>query len=443
MAQNLTDLNGASSDYEGAIGTDDTDRANFAKMKDLRAPFDQAFADTMILYQAGKIEQARTLYFAKCDPAFSTYMDQIDLMTKYNADSLHDSTDQIKANVTSGLMSVRLGGGVSVLAGIIFGTLITRSLVKSLTKLTETLSTGAEQVASGSLQVSSASQSLAQGASEQAASLEETSSSLEEISSMTKKNADTAQQANVLSTEAKTASDNGNAAMAKMSTAIASIEKSATDTAKIIRTIDEIAFQTNLLALNAAVEAARAGEAGKGFAVVAEEVRNLAMRSAEAAKNTAALIEGSVQNAKSGVIIANEVAKSLSEITTASTKVNQLVAEIAGASAEQSQGVGQVNQAIQQMDKVTQGNAAAAEESAASAEEMNSQSEQMRTVVVQLRRLVQGGRDSDASVKTPARAKARPAAYRPAAAARVEAKKTFSLDDQADNDDFSDFNVAA
>ncbi len=207
---------------------------------------------------------------------------------------------------------------------------------------------------------------------------------------MTKKNADTAHQASVLSTEAKAVSDKGNSAMSKMSAAISDIQKSATETAKIIKTIDEIAFQTNLLALNAAVEAARAGEAGKGFAVVAEEVRNLAMRSAEAAKNTSSLIEGSVQNAKNGVVIANDVAKSLAEITSASEKVNLLVAEIAAASQEQSQGVNQVNQAVQQMDKVTQSNAATAEESASSAEALTGQSEQLRQAVSELLKLVQG-----------------------------------------------------
>ena len=208
---------------------------------------------------------------------------------------------------------------------------------------------------------------------------------------MTRKNAGTAQQATELSSHTKTAADSGNAAMTRMVAAIGEIQKSATATAKIIKVIDEIAFQTNLLALNAAVEAARAGEAGKGFAVVADEVRNLALRSAEAARNTTALIEESVNNARSGVAISADVAKSLGEITAAATKVNALIAEIATAEKEQAHGISQVNTAVTQMDTVTQSNASGAEESAAASEELSSQAEQLRTVVDELSALVGGG----------------------------------------------------
>jgi len=166
------------------------------------------------------------------------------------------------------------------------------------------------------------------------------------------------EQANTLASDARTAADDGTQAMGKMSDAINDIQKSSDETAKIIKVIDEIAFQTNLLALNAAVEAARAGETGKGFAVVAEEVRNLAMRSAEAAKNTTAMIAESVKNAKNGVDIAGEVEKTLSEIVTGVGKTTELVGEIAAASQEQAQGIDQVNTAVAQMDKVTQQNAA-------------------------------------------------------------------------------------
>ena len=350
------------------------------------------------------------------------------------------------------------GLAIAVLVGITLAFFITRSITKPVIRIITALASGSEQTASAAGQVSSSSQSLAQGASEQAASLEETSSSLEEMSSMTKKNADSAHQANVLSGEAKTVADKGNLAMGKMSSAIADIQKSAMETAKIIKTIDEIAFQTNLLALNAAVEAARAGEAGKGFAVVAEEVRNLAMRSAEAAKNTAGLIEGSVQNAKNGVAIATEVATSLSEIQQSTEKVNALVAEIAAANAEQSQGIGQVNQAVQQMDKVTQGNAAAAEESAAASEQLSSQSEQMRSVVNDLQELVGGAQASGGPVshrsssrpqQRPTRrpthsAAAKPASAHPASPRQPEPhEQAFPLETPEAGNDFSDFNAAA
>ena len=238
-----------------------------------------------------------------------------------------------------------------------------------------------QQVTSASGQISSGSQSLAEGANEQASSLEEVSSSLEEMSSMTKQNAENSNQAKNLSAEAKDSAKHGNEVMGKMSDAIENIKASSDNTAKIIKTIDEIAFQTNLLALNAAVEAARAGEAGKGFAVVAEEVRNLAMRSAEAAKNTANMIEESVKNAEGGVKISEEVAKILKEIGDRSGKVNSLIEEITAASAEQSQGIEQINSAVAQMDKVTQQNAANSEESASAAEELNSQAEELVAMV--------------------------------------------------------------
>jgi uncharacterized phage infection (PIP) family protein YhgE len=168
-----------------------------------------------------------------------------------------------------------------------------------------------------------------------------------------------------------------------MSESINKIKESSDQTAKIVKTIDEIAMQTNLLALNAAVEAARAGEAGRGFAVVAEEVRNLAQRSAEAAKNTANMIEESVKNAEDGVKIAGEVAQSFESIATGNAKVNDLIAEIAAASGEQSQGIDQVNTAVAEMDKVTQQNAANSEESASAAEELSSQAEELQSMVAQ------------------------------------------------------------
>ncbi len=201
------------------------------------------------------------------------------------------------------------------------------------------------------------------------------------MTSMTKQNTANAREAKGLSDAAKKGADKGVANMKNLSAAVDKIKKSSDDTAKIVKTIDEIAFQTNLLALNAAVEAARAGDAGKGFAVVAEEVRNLAMRSAEAAKNTANMIEESVKNAESGVSLNLEVMKNFDEITTQAGKVSEVMAEIAAASEQQSQGIEQVNTAVQQMNSLTQQSAANSEESASAAEELSSQAQEMQAMV--------------------------------------------------------------
>jgi len=254
---------------------------------------------------------------------------------------------------------------------------VLRNLDDALSQVNEAVS----QVTAASQEISNGSQSLAQVSNEQASSLEEVSSSLEEMSSMIKQNADNSNQAKLLASEARCAADAGDTSMTRMAEAIRNIKHSSDNTAKIIKTIDDIAFQTNLLALNAAVEAARAGEAGKGFAVVAEEVRNLAMRSAEAAKNTAGMIEESVQNADGGVKIAEEVAKSFGRIVDRTGRVGDLIAEIAAASNEQAQGIEQVNTAVAQMNKTTQSNAANSEESASAAEELNSQALDLSNMV--------------------------------------------------------------
>ena len=229
------------------------------------------------------------------------------------------------------------------------------------------------EVSSGSDKVFSSAQQLADGSSSQASSLEETSSSLEELSSMTKQNADNASQARAMMQEAGQIVNKVNKHMDDMAKAIAEITKSSEETGKIIKTIDEIAFQTNLLALNAAVEAARAGEAGAGFAVVADEVRNLAMRSAEAAKNTSELIENTMKAVKNGNDLTNSTQEAFKDNIASSTKIGQLVDEIATASQEQAHGIAQINRAVAEMDKVVQQAAYSAESSAAAAESMNSQ----------------------------------------------------------------------
>ena len=228
-----------------------------------------------------------------------------------------------------------------------------------------------EGLTNGSKQMSQASQQLAEGASEQAASLEETTASLEEIASMTKTNAESANQANSLMEESSQVVNRANQSMARVTKSMEGISSASAETAKIVKTIDEIAFQTNLLALNAAVEAARAGEAGAGFAVVADEVRALAMRAAEAAKNTAALIEDTVEKVKDGSDLVSTTNEAFTEVADSSSKAAQLVSEISAASDEQSQGIDQLNTAMVQMDQVVQSNASSTEELSAQAGDLD------------------------------------------------------------------------
>ncbi|HIJ79793.1 MAG: CHASE3 domain-containing protein [Desulfobulbaceae bacterium] len=299
--------------------------------------------------------------FAAMKDMMATLKEKADLATKI---SDGDLTQEVK-----------LASEVDVLG------IALKEMSDNLNKIIGDVNIATDQVSSGSSQVSDSSQSLSQGATEQAASLEEITSSMTQMASQTKTNAENATQANQLAGQTRDAAEKGNSQMQEMVGAMGEINEAGQNISKIIKVIDEIAFQTNLLALNAAVEAARAGRHGKGFAVVAEEVRNLAARSAKAAKETAELIEGSVAKTQNGTQIAEQTSVALTEIVNSVTKVTDLVGEIAAASNEQAQGIAQANQALSQVDQVTQQNTASAEQSAAAAEELSSQAAHMKEMM--------------------------------------------------------------
>lgn len=255
------------------------------------------------------------------------------------------------------------------------------STIEALDSSLNHVSTAAQKISAASMQIKSGSQTLSRDASEQAESIENVTSSLQQVGAMTRLNADHANEAYTLSKTAESSAEAGVASMERLSEAINRIKTSSDSTAKIIKTIDEIAFQTNLLALNAAVEAARAGEAGKGFAVVAEEVRNLAMRSAEASRNTTHLIEESLKNSQDGVILNQEVLRNLQEINGQVKKVEATMEDIANASNQQTQAVDHVNMVIAQMNKVTQKVAANAGEFTVGAEELSGQANELQNLV--------------------------------------------------------------
>ena len=349
-------------------------------------------------------EKVRPIYEANSRDTDRLIETQNEILAKEKAEG--ESIGGSGRLLTLILMGVSLATGVFVL-------FMVRRTSAALQQTAADLSESASQVANASGQVSSSSQALAQGASEQAASLEQTSASSEEITSMTRKNADNSRTAADLMGETAHVVEQANHTLEQMEGSMREINESSDKVGKIIKVIDEIAFQTNILALNAAVEAARAGEAGAGFAVVAEEVRNLAQRSAQAAKETAAKIEGAIAKTGQGVEISSKVAQTLNEIVTKARQVDELVAEVASASREQTQGTTQINTAVGQMDKVTQSNAANAEESAAAAEELNAQATVMKESVSELLKLV-GGRENRQAIgdRTPVT----PVAKRPALA---------------------------
>jgi methyl-accepting chemotaxis protein len=403
IAENRARIDELFRQYESLI-SDSQDRRLFEEVKRARDAFIAARTPYLQLVRDGKLDEGKQTLAQKVIPAYETTLAAIDALIDHNENL---GTGAAKAGKEAGTAGVRIIRIALVLALLVAGFLawrVVRSINRVLRDLAAHLDQGATQTATAARQVSVASQNLSAGASEQAASVEETSASLEEMSSMIRATADNAEKAKALAAEAHAVAQSGSRTMVEMNRAMAAIDASSAEVAKIVKNIDEIAFQTNILALNAAVEAARAGEAGAGFAVVADEVRSLAQRSAAAAKETAEKIEAAIASSRLGSQRCDKVRESLTQITEKVSSTDTLVGEIATAAREQAQGIEQINIAISQMDQVTQSNSASAEESASAAEELDAQAASLKDMVGQLRQLVGGTTTADgaAPVVTPA-----------------------------------------
>ncbi|QOY89473.1 methyl-accepting chemotaxis protein [Paludibaculum fermentans] len=381
------DIAKATAAYARAI-TQEEDRAAWSQIGPVVESYLESWSQVQVISRTGKNAEAHDLYMRIADPKFQQLHKTIAERTQWNqaygdrtaSSAVAGAASERSITFTMGLLTVGLG----VLAAF----LIVRGITRQLKELIGRLAAGASQVASAASQVSSTSQTLAQGASEQAASLEETSATSEQISAMAIRNSENTRSAAGLALKSQEKFKLTNRSLDEMVKAIGEIGDSSGKISRINKVIDEIAFQTNILALNAAVEAARAGEAGMGFAVVADEVRSLAQRCAQAAKETAALIEDSIHKSTSGKSKVDEVVRSIQEITTESQSVQTLIDEVNQGSAEQARGVQQISKAISQMERVTQSTAASAEEGASASEELTAQSSTLHEISIHLSALV-------------------------------------------------------
>jgi methyl-accepting chemotaxis protein/methyl-accepting chemotaxis protein-1 (serine sensor receptor) len=336
---------------------------------------------------SGQIESAADIYKSKTNPAIKQAVKTAGEFTAQQ-ESAMAQTAQDAQGVASRARAMTIAIGLGALAIVFVVVFVVRQISRSLREAAGELQVGADQVSSAASQVAASSQALAQGSSEQAASLEETSSSSEEINSMARKNTENCRGAADLITQSRRKFDDTKHSLEQMVVAMGEIKASGDKISKIIKTIDEIAFQTNILALNAAVEAARAGEAGMGFAVVADEVRNLAQRCAQAAGDTATMIEESIGKSHDGQIKVDRVAVAIREATAEAEKIKTLVDEVNLGSTEQARGIEQIAKAVVQMEQVTQRNAASAEESASAAEELSAQSEALKAIIGRVNAMV-------------------------------------------------------
>ena len=346
------------------------------------------------LHKADDLIGTREAYVAQTLPALNeTTATLRQIRTRYDQiaqELAGDAAQDLAKSAASGRMLILIFGIVSGIIGIVAALFIAITLLRVLKQIILDLDSGAAQVASASQQISSASQQLSSASLQQAAAVEETASALQQSASTIQQNSDNTYKASELTVLARGAADAGNAQAVAMASSMKAMKQSSGEISKVIKVIDDIAFQTNILALNAAVEAARAGEAGMGFAVVAEEVRSLAQRSAQAAKDTAAMIERSIDAADEGVTSATTVTDSLSSIGDHVRKVTALVQELTTAGQEQATGISQVTKAVTQIEQATQQNAATAEESSSAAEELSAQAVALQQVVYQLNILVNG-----------------------------------------------------
>lgn len=353
-------------------------KAYVAKAKAAFPPFAAKINDVCTFAQQNKEAEAKVAVAESRVLAkeLTTNIDEMVKLKELNAAEANKTGDETYANARI-LMFGFIGGGV--LLGLALGWFIARWFTKAILEVDEI----SVAVAAASQQLAAASEQLSTGSQESASSLEETAASLEEITATVKQNADNADQANQLANSSRETAEKGGTVVSNAVRAMGEINQASKKIADIITTIDEIAFQTNLLALNAAVEAARAGEQGRGFAVVAGEVRNLAQRSATAAKEIKRLIEDSTQKVEVGSQYVNQSGETLEGIVTSVKRVTDIVAEIAAASREQSAGIEQVNRAMTQLDQVTQANASQTEEMSGTAVALSGQAEQLKQVVAQ------------------------------------------------------------